>query len=441
MPAAPPSLSEEPPKTPPIEGSIGGMTRLSVARTDRWSMTCGFVVFGLGLGFVIAACQPIATREVIEVAPRPDASRALASAMELFARTERAGWDRDACEEVARAFRDAAPELPPSSRVEALYMAGMSYQRCGFVDPAAEMYEAALRIDAGRCEARVGLGLAELARGDAARAEAHFRRSVAGPACAEGYINLAILERRRGELESALANLRRALAIEARSVEAVHEIALVYLDQSRDDIRLLSLAELTVHQAAQIDPDFAPLHNTWGVVLAQQGRIVEALTKFERAYTLDRDFYEAYENFGQITLSFRGYEDAERAFRNAVRIRPASYDAHIGLGVALRGLARLGDAEAEYERAIELDEARAEAWYNLGVLHQDHRDATPDNLRSARSFFTTFVEHAGTDADYAEEVEEVTRCCTARARECRPGRLQNIHTALEANGVSEESSC
>jgi tetratricopeptide (TPR) repeat protein len=404
-------------------------------------MTRGLVAFGLWIGFVVAACQPIATREEPEVAPQPDALRALASAAELFAQHERAGWDREACEEVASSFRDAAGRLPESRRVEAFYMAGMSYQRCGFVDPAAEMYEAALRIDPNRCEARVGLGLAELARDDAARAETHFRHAANGGPCAEAYVNLGMLERRRGEFESAHANLRRALAIEARSVEAIHEIALVYLDQSADDIRLLSLAELTIHQAIAIQPEFAPAHNTWGVVLAQQGRIVEALTKFERAYTLDHDFYEAYENFGQITLSFRGYEDAERAFRNAVRIRPSSYEAHIGLGVALRGLTRLSDAQVEYERAIEIDQARAEAWYNLGVLHQDHRDATTENLRSARSYFTTFVEHAGGDADYADEVEEVTRCCSDRERNCRPGRLQNIHTALEANGVRERDAC
>ncbi len=212
-------------------------------------------------------------------------------------------------------------------------------------------------------------------------------------------------------------------------------MALVHLDRSADDIRALTLAEVVCEQARQIDPSYAPLFNTWGVINVQQGRIVDALGRFERAYTLDPTLFEAWMNFGQITLSFRGYEDAAQAFSRAAELRPRSYDALIGLGVALRGLGRTAEAEERYLMARSLDPERPEAWFNLGILHQDHLEGTPDDLAEAMQHLQTFLEKANGEPLYADEVSEVSRCCARGAgRSCRPGRLQNLRAALRAMG-------
>jgi tetratricopeptide (TPR) repeat protein len=400
------------------------------------------VGFGIGCGSsaVVRPPEPPPRDRAEHVADLEDA---LAAFMERDAEGE---WTQADCDQAAAGFRRLAEPnrsedgqtvpADPLLVADALYMVGMAHQRCGDRSTAAAAYRESLLADDTHCRSRVGLGLAELARDRPDLAEAAFRTAVAKDhQCADAYLNLAQLERGRGELDRALTNLRRALAIESGYVEALHEMALVHLDRSADDIRALTLAEVVAEQARQVDPDYAPLYNTWGVINVQQGRIVDALARFERAFTLDPSLYEAWMNFGQITLSFRGYEDAEDAFSAALGVRPDSYDALIGLGVALRGLGRVSEAEERYEVARRLDPERPEAWFNLGILHQDHLEGTPTDLAAAMNNLETFLEKADGQPVYADEVTEVSRCCARGAgRTCRPGRLQNLRAALRAMG-------
>jgi tetratricopeptide (TPR) repeat protein len=406
---------------------------------------------GLASAALVGLAIGCGTSAAVRPDPPPPSTQAeqeeqLEDALAAFvARDAEGAWTEAACDEAATRFRRLAEpvhtreaEVPraPELAADALYMAGMAHQRCGDREAAASAYREALIADASHCRARVGLGLAQLANGRADRAEQSFRTAIQHDhQCADAYLNVAQLERGRGDLDGALTNLRRALAIESAYVEALHEMALVHLDRSADDIRALTLAEVVCEQARQIDPDYAPLFNTWGVINVQQGRIVDALGRFERAFTLDPTLYEAWMNFGQITLSFRGYDDAENAFTHAVELRPDSYDALIGLGVALRGLDRTTEAEERYEMARALDPERPEAWFNLGILHQDHLEGTPDDLAEAMQHLTTFLEKANGQPVYADEVSEVSRCCAGGGgRSCRPGRLQNLRAALRAMG-------
>ena len=370
------------------------------------------------------------------------------AATETFARHEQAGWSAEACAGVAQAFRMAAHATDAGPRAaDAHYMAGMSHQRCGARGPAQTAYEAALGIRPGYCKARVGLGLAQLAGGSPAEAERSFRRAVeADRTCTEGWMNLGLLARRRGNLDEATVHLRRALAVDSAYVQAFHELALVHLDRAQEDASQLDVAAIVCRQAQQIDPEYAPLYNTWAIVDLQRGRVVEALQKLEHATTLDPELFEAHMNFGQITLSFRGYEDAERAFHAALALRARDYDALVGHGIALRGLHRVDEARERYAEARGVDPTRPEAWFNLGVLHQDHLEGSVEDLRRAEGFFETFVSRANGDPDFAEEVEEVERCCApgrgraARSR-CHPGRLQNLQSALHALGGGPAPSC
>ncbi len=432
------------PRRPAVAGRQGEMMKRSNAHA------IGLASAAL-VGLVIGCGSSAAVRPDPETpATRAEQEEQLDDAVAAFTARDAAGsWTEAACEEVAARFRRLAEPLrtpaaevtldtprEPHLAADALYMAGMAHQRCGDRAAASQAYREALVADESHCRARVGLGLAQLAGDRADRAEQSFRTAIAKDAqCADAYLNVAQLERGRGELDGALNDLRRALAIESGYVEALHEMALVHLDRSADDIRALTLAEVVCEQARQIDPDYAPLYNTWGVINVQQGRIVDALSRFERAFTLDPGLYEAWMNFGQITSSFRGYEDAERAFARAAELRPDSYDALIGWGVALRGLGRMDDAEQRYEMARNLDPERPEAWFNLGILHQDHLEGTPEDFTEAMADLTTFLEKAEGQSLYADEVSEVSRCCAGGGgRGCRPGRLQNLRAALRAMG-------
>ena len=135
------------------------------------------------------------------------------------------------------------------------------------------------------------------------------------PQCTEGYVNIAILQRKKGDYKEALNNLRRALAIDAQYLPAFNEMALLYVQQAKDNIKMLDLAEVVCSQAQKIDVNFPAIYNTWGLIDLRRKEIIGAAAKFQKAFSLDPKMFEAYMNFAQITIGFRGYEDARARSR------------------------------------------------------------------------------------------------------------------------------
>jgi tetratricopeptide (TPR) repeat protein len=380
----------------------------------------------------------------------PGARERWREALDAYESAVAQGFTEAECASVIEGF-EAADAAQGGTFTEAVYMMGVTRERCGRPDDARALYARALEMNDALCGARVALGIEHYRAGRIDQARTEFERAVgADSRCTEGYVNLAILQRRSpAEAAAALANLRRALAIDASYLPALDQMALLYLQQAtaqgdgQPQARLLGLAEVVCRQAQLIDPDYAPLYNTWGLINVQQGNIVAALAKFERAFQLDDDLYEAFMNFGELTLSFRGYDDAAAAFSRAVELRGESYDAYLGLGAARRGLGEADAAQAAYERAIEIDQDRPEAYFNLGVLHQDYRDGEEATLVRAVSYYQQFVERAGTSPAFAPAVQGVTHECAAicpaqptsgtrrrRTMTCTMGRIQQIEQNL-----------
>jgi tetratricopeptide (TPR) repeat protein len=416
-----------------------------------------YVLLGAAVATVAAACgggtsevattpdgRVIVTGDGTEVTEQ--AHRHWQAAVQQFQQFEEQGWNAERCEASIDAFEEAV-SAQGGGFTEAIFMAGLSAERCNDMERARGFYNQALASNERYCKARAGIGVMQMDAGQEAEAEQTFQRALRDdPQCTEAYVNLAVIQRKRGgaQVREALNNLRRALAIDSNYLPAFNQMALLYLDlaEGQNNQQMLDLAGVVCRQAQLIDRDYAPIYNTWGLVNVRKDNIVEALQLFERATRLDATMFAAYMNFGQITLSFRGYEDARNAFRKAVELRPNEYDAHIGLGAALRGLRQMDEAQAEYERAIQIDGNRPEAYFNLGVLYQDYRSGSVADLRRAKGFYQQFLSKVGGNARFAESVENVRRTCReqtqnrrrrrGRSTDCRPGRMQNIDTAIEA---------
>ena len=360
---------------------------------------------------------------------------AYGEAVKAFKSYEPKKWNDKACDEVASKF-EAVGKL-----TEALYMAGVAHDRCGRSDKAKSFYDQALRSDPKFCKARVAIGLAALSSGNEQAAEREFAQSVSDdPQCTEGYVNMAILQRKRGLAgnKEALANLRRALAIDAQYLPAFNEMALLYLSEAADNDKKLDLAEVVCSQAQKIDANYAPIYNTWGLIDLQRGKIIDAAAKFQRASELDERIFEAHMNFARITIGFRGYQDAKAAYEQALKLQPTNFEAQLGLGVALRGLEDNAKAQEAYEKAAKLQPGRAEPYYNLGVLWQDFQGGTTDDMLKAKSYYEQFLSKAGGDKRYAEKVDDIKRTCKQeggkrklKKNACVAGRLQNIQLYLD----------
>ncbi|MGE0788607.1 MAG: tetratricopeptide repeat protein [Sandaracinaceae bacterium] len=365
---------------------------------------------------------------------------AFEAASAIFARHDAAGvWDAGACRETLAGF-ERVSEHREGQNARAVYMMGLVATRCGSDERAHDLYSRAHELDPALCEASVALANEQLASGDADAARRGFDAAIAADnLCASAYVNLAMLDAREpSRRPAAIANLRRALSVRADYLPALDQLALVYLASSDDEPQLLDLAEVVCRQAQLIDPAYAPIYNTWGLIDIAQGDITGAAAKLARATELDPTFYEAWMNFGQLTLSQRAYEDAARAFHQARALRGHSYDAAIGEGVALRGLTQPEAAERAYRAALELDGDRPEAYFDLAVLYHEHLDGTAEHLNEAEELLRRFVDRAGGRPHFSEEVEDVLRWCNdapSRGRRgrvtCRQGRVQTIRNTLE----------
>lgn len=383
------------------------------------------------------------------------------------------GFTAEECSSVISGF-ERANSSQGGRFTEAVYMIGVTHDRCGHADQAREFYRRTLEANQRFCGARVAEGLDHFRNGRMQQARAEFERSIRDDArCTEGYVNLAIMQRREGTEAStreSLNNLRRALAIDSSYLPAFNQMALLYLGQAirraggsagvaggtaalsgsgqaapaagqeSSDRQMLDLAEVVCRQAQLINGNYAPIYNTWGLINVRQGNIIAGLAKFERAFSLDANMFEAYMNFGELTLSFRGYDDAARAFERATQLQPNNYDAWLGLGAAQRGLNNDQGAQQSYEHAQQLDAARPESYFNLGLLYQDYRDGTEPVLNQATAFYQQFLQRAGSRPEYASAVETVNRRCATDARAqrrrrwqrttCQMGRLQQIETSI-----------
>ena len=189
----------------------------------------------------------------------------------------------------------------------------------------------------------------------------------------EALVSLAALQMERGndqadsdgknDLERAQRNLQRALAIDDGYMPAFNQLAVYYLTQAKAkagqldktgkrgrrgmevsgaskasvDSQQLDLAALVASQAQKKNPNYAPIHNTTGLIQVQLKNFNGAVKSFGKARQLDPTFFEAQMNYAAVNLSFRGYEEAEKAYRDALKLHPKDYEAQLGLALALRG--------------------------------------------------------------------------------------------------------
>jgi tetratricopeptide (TPR) repeat protein len=438
------------------------MQRVSV-RPSRFFTACGAALLALAVGCGGSASN-VAGETTPENAARDDSGNVVKSAggtvvskeaeagwkdaLASFEAGEKGGWDESACSSVSGAF-DRANKTQNGKFAEAIYMSGLVLDRCGKPADAVAKYNQALAIDPKLCGARTGLGVDDFRGGREEAAYANFVKAVSADArCTEGYVNLAMMQmlRQGPQSEEALNNLRRALAIDAQYLPAFNQMALLFLGRAQDNAKMLDLAAVVCRQAQLINPNYAPIYNTWGLLNMKRKNVFDALRMFEKSFQLDGNIFEAHMNFGEVTLGFRGYDDARKAFERAVALKPKSYEAHIGLGAALRGLNDAAGAKREYEEAQKLNANRPEAYYNLGLLYQDYMSGSVADMKQAVSYYDQFSARARGAAEYKTALDEVERRCQSdeakkkrkSSKSCRPGRKQNIELAIEAMAAMAE---
>jgi len=388
------------------------------------------------------------------------AARSFNTALDSFVSHDKASdWSESVCKDVAGQFLHASKQQKGETNralPEAIYNAGLVYQRCDDDAGAKKEFQAALDVDKKFYRAQAQLVLYDYQKnhnldGTISQLEqtiraAHFQ-------LVGGLVSLAALQMERGndtpnsdgknDLERAKLNLQRALAIDDSYMPAFNQLAIYYMELAKAkaekkkgsgrshrrslqvagaqraevDKQQLDLAALVASQAIKKNPTYAPIYNTAGLIQVELKNFNGAVKNFGRARKLDPKFFEADMNYAAVSLGFRGFKEAERAYRDALKLHPNEYEAHLGLALALRGGINdanwdknVAEAQKELDKAQKLEPNRPETYYNEAILTQEYKaksgsgDAIP-MLEKAADLYGQFISKAGTGAQFAEAVK------------------------------------
>ena len=188
-----------------------------------------------------------------------------------------------------------------------------------------------------------------------------FGAKAAAPDSAEACFRLGTELAQRGQLDQAIALLRRATELAPNGAGAHHNLASAYRDRGDAPAALAAYRE-----AARLDPRFAEAHYGVGLMLMGERRYEEALASLRRAIELNPRLAEARFEAGNAHMGLGDWQAALAEFKAAIDARP-DY------------------AEARWARAL----SQLPAVYGFGTDPAERRHAFASQLEALGKWFGT----------------------------------------------------
>ncbi len=171
-------------------------------------------------------------------------------------------------------------------------------------------------------------------------------------------------------------------------------------------------------EAIRLKPDHAQAYYDLGNVLAHQGRVAEAIEDYRQAIRFKPDHAQAYDMLGNAMVSQGKVSEAIQYYQRAIELRPDDAEAYNNLGGALVLQGKLPEAIQYYQRAIQLKPDSGLFWYNVALV-LDRQGKLPEAIqcyeRSIQlkpddaSVLAALAAAYADDGRYAEAVEAANR--------------------------------
>jgi tetratricopeptide (TPR) repeat protein len=166
---------------------------------------------------------------------------------------------------------------------------------------------------------------------------------------AQDRINAANEARGRGDLDSALAEFERAIAINPELTVAYIGMGDIYRGREQYE-----QAEQSYGAAAKLEPANFDAQFLHGLVLQLMNRVEDSVRAYLRALAVRPDDFEANLNIGTAYLQLGEADQALGYSQRAVRLNPDSGPARVNLGAVYAALDRHEAAIVEFQQAAEL---------------------------------------------------------------------------------------
>lgn len=146
--------------------------------------------------------------------------------------------------------------------------------------------------------------------------------------------------------------------------------------------------------AVQTEPRCARAHLNRGNVLLAGAKFDEARVAYQLAIAFEPHYAAAHFNLGNLNYRLGEFEFALRNYEKAIHIKPDFVDAFVAIANTFDNLGNAAEAATSYRRALAINPDYAEVHLNLGMLEmsQGHHDQAVESLLRAVEIKPNFAE-------------------------------------------------
>ncbi len=235
---------------------------------------------------------------------------------------------------------------------------GVAYLQQSDLEDAIREFRTGLKLSPDAYELHYNLGLALKLKDDVPGAAAELEQAARlNPESPDPPFTLGILKMQTGEFDAAVQNLKLTLKMRPENGDAWAILGSVYKQQNN-----LPEATSALREAVRLMPNQPGPHITLAGVLAQEGQKDEAAAERKIAADLTKTATNRQRatfavNSGNLLLQQGKISDAVARYQEAVASDPSYVEAHRGLADALARSGRTSEAEAERQKIAELEKA------------------------------------------------------------------------------------
>jgi len=180
----------------------------------------------------------------------------------------------------------------------------------------------------------------------------------------EAHIHLGMVYSKKGRLDEAISEQKKALAIDPNLAGAHTNLGLFYAKKDRLDDAISEYKK-----AIAIDPHHEKAHYNLGLSYNKKGRLDDAISEYKKALAINPRYADARTNLGNVYDKKGRIDEAIAEYKKAIAIDPHHEKAYYNLGLSYYKKGRLDDAIAEYKKALAINPRYADVHNNLGNVY------------------------------------------------------------------------
>lgn len=215
--------------------------------------------------------------------------------------------------------------------------------------------------------AYLGRAVAYGKQGNLELAMADYTKAIAvDPANADGYLFRGIAYEDQENWPMAIADYQKAIELNPKKTDVYFYLAQIYDTLGEDDQAFANYTKVI-----EIDPQYAKAYNNRGYIYLLRGQYDLALPDFETALKIDPLSAEVLNNIGVFHFQQGQHEDAVIYFTKAMTVNSKFPDAYVNRAnlYAMTGQYKL--AFKDIERILVIDPDNGRAFFTRGNLYRD----------------------------------------------------------------------